>query len=115
MRLLFHVTPIFYNFEVRILAVALLSQFFSLFLVVTTFSHIPLPLCFQVWRLFTAVTFFGKLSFPFLINVYFLYSYAVQLERGIFDGQRAAMVYCVGIIWTLLLIIAYVMSLPVRR
>ena len=68
-----------------------------------------------MWRLFTAVTFFGKLSFPFLINVYFLYSYAVQLERGIFDGQRAAMVYCVAIIWTILLLIAYLMTMPVRH
>ena len=43
---------------------------------------------FQIWRPLTAL-FFYKPSFHWLINLYFLYSYSMRLETGIFAGRPA--------------------------
>ena len=43
---------------------------------------------FQIWRPVTAI-FFYKPSFHWLINLYFLYSYSMRLETGIFAGRPA--------------------------
>ena len=43
---------------------------------------------FQIWRPLTAL-FFYPTSFHYLINLYFLYSYSMRLETGIFAGRPA--------------------------
>ena len=50
----------------------------------------PLFHQFQIWRPITALFYYPltpQTGFHFLINLYFLYSYSIRLETGVFDGR----------------------------
>lgn len=68
---------------------------------------------FQFWRLFGCVFFMGKLGFPFLINVYFLYSYSLRLETGVFDGRPADYLFLLIFNWICLLILGVIVPLKI--
>jgi len=53
---------------------------------------------FQIWRPLTAL-FFYKPSFHWLINLYFLYSYSMRLETGIFAGRPADYAFMLFFSW----------------
>jgi len=66
---------------------------------------------FQIWRLLGCVFFMGKLGFPFLINCYFLYSYSLQLETGVFEGRPADYLFLLMFNWLCLVIIGFLVPL----
>lgn len=69
---------------------------------------------FQIWRPLTAVLFYpisGPRGFHYLINLYFLYSYSIRLETGIFDGRPADYVFMLFFNWLCLVIIGFVADL----
>lgn len=65
---------------------------------------------FQIWRLVSCGFFFGKLGFPFLMSMFWLYSYSLRLEQGHFERRTADFTWAIVVIWTVLLIIAYLME-----
>lgn len=68
---------------------------------------------FQFWRLLGCVFFMGKLGFPFLINVYFLYSYSLRLETGVFDGKPADYFFLLIFNWLVLIILGFIIPLKI--
>ena len=58
----------------------------------------PLWHQFQIWRPITAI-FYYPTSFHYLINLYFLYSYSMRLETGIFSGRPADYAFMLFFSW----------------
>jgi len=64
---------------------------------------------FQIWRPITALFFYPitpQTGFHYLIMLYFLYSYSIRLETGIFDGRPADYLFMLIFNWLCLVIIA---------
>ncbi|KAL5261535.1 hypothetical protein ACHWQZ_G007295 [Mnemiopsis leidyi] len=68
---------------------------------------------FQFWRMLGCVFFMGKLGFPFLINVYFLYSYSIRLETGVYDGKPADYFFLLIFNWLVLIILGFIIPLKI--
>jgi len=68
---------------------------------------------FQFWRMLGCVFFMGKLGFPFLINVYFLYSYSLRLETGVYDGRPADYFFLLIFNWLVLIILGFIIPLKI--
>eukprot|EP00048_Salpingoeca_helianthica_P016188 m.230909 g.230909 ORF g.230909 m.230909 type:complete len:225 (+) comp18189_c0_seq1:62-736(+) len=68
---------------------------------------------FQIWRLVSCFAFFGRLGFPFLMNVYFLYSYSLRLETGVYEHSKGDYVYMLLISGLVLLLIGAFLPLPI--
>lgn len=69
---------------------------------------------FQIWRIFTSVLYYpisGSRGFHYLLSLYFLYSYSVRLETGIFDGRPADYVFMLLFNLTCLVIIGFIAPL----
>ncbi|RDD43037.1 Derlin-1 [Trichoplax sp. H2] len=71
---------------------------------------------FQIWRLLTALFFFPinpMTGFQYLINLYFLYSYSIRLETGLFDGRPADFIFMLIFCWLTLILLMTPMVLSV--
>ncbi|PIK50879.1 putative derlin-1 [Apostichopus japonicus] len=63
---------------------------------------------FQLWRLITAVFYFPitpMTGFHYLIQLYFLYSYSIRLETGVFDGRPADYIFMLLFNWICLVLL----------
>lgn len=70
---------------------------------------------FQIWRAVTCVFYFPlspQTGFKFLINLYFLYSYSLRLETGLFDGRPADYFFMLILHWLMVTVIALFMGIP---
>jgi len=70
---------------------------------------------FQIWRPITALFYFPlvpQTGFQFLMNLYFLYSYSIRLETGVFDGKPADYLFMLVFNWICLIIIGLLASIP---
>lgn len=62
---------------------------------------------FQIWRPVTALFFYPVQSgFRFLANLYFLYTYSIRLETGLFDGRPADYGFLLLFCWACITIFA---------
>jgi len=64
---------------------------------------------FQIWRAATALFYYPlspQTGFHFLINLYFLYSYSLRLETGVFDGRPADYFFMLIFNWIISIIVA---------
>ncbi|XP_033096363.1 derlin-1-like [Anneissia japonica] len=69
---------------------------------------------FQIWRPITALFFYPitpMTGFHYLIMLYFLYSYSVRLETGVFDGRPADYLFMLIFNWIILVIIGFLVPL----
>ncbi|XP_042886204.1 derlin-1-like [Penaeus japonicus] len=61
---------------------------------------------FQIWRLVTCVFFYSvQRGFHFLITLYFLYSYSLRLETGLFARRPADYLFMLLFVWICCLIV----------
>eukprot|EP00088_Acartia_fossae_P035346 TRINITY_DN36417_c0_g1_i1.p1 TRINITY_DN36417_c0_g1~~TRINITY_DN36417_c0_g1_i1.p1 ORF type:complete len:230 (+),score=50.48 TRINITY_DN36417_c0_g1_i1:130-819(+) len=70
---------------------------------------------FQIWRGVTAIFFFPlspQTGFKFLINLYFLYSYSLRLETGLFDGRPADYLLMLVFNWLMTLLACLFLDIP---
>lgn len=65
---------------------------------------------FQIWRPVTAV-FFYPMGFHYLVNLYFLYTYSIRLETGLFDGHPANYLFMLLFNWICIVIVALLSDL----
>lgn len=65
---------------------------------------------FQIWRPVTSV-FFYPMGFHYLVNLYFLYSYSIRLETGLFDGHPANYLFMLLFNWICIVIVALLSDL----
>lgn len=68
---------------------------------------------FHIWRPFTAAVYYTitpQTGFHYLIMLYFLYSYSIRLETGIFAGRRADYVFMLAFCWLCAVILALALS-----
>lgn len=66
---------------------------------------------FHLWRPFTAA-FFYPTNFHFLIMLYFMYSYSIQLETGIFAGRPADYGFMLFFCWFCVAVTGLMMGFP---
>lgn len=69
---------------------------------------------FQIWRLVSAVFYYPitpMTGFHYLIQLYFLYSYSIRLETGVFDGRPADYIFMLLFNWICLVIIGFLAPL----
>ncbi|VDP08330.1 unnamed protein product [Soboliphyme baturini] len=71
---------------------------------------------FQLWRPVTALFYYPitpQTGFQYLIMIYFLYSYSLRLETGIFDGRPADYLCMLLFNWAAIVLIALFVNLHV--
>lgn len=86
----------------------LLGRFGFLSLSTLLLDYESLIYGFQIWRPFTALLSYPLMpqtGFHYLLNLYFLYSYSVRLETGVFDGKPADYLFLLIFNWLCLVII----------
>jgi len=70
---------------------------------------------FELWRPITALFYYPitpMTGFHYLMNLYFLYSYSVRLETGVFDGRPADYLFMLVFNWLCLVLIGLFIRLP---
>ncbi|XP_078482218.1 derlin-1-like [Ciona intestinalis] len=71
---------------------------------------------FQIWRPITAAIYYPitpMTGFHYLITLYFLYSYSIRLETGIFAGRPADYVFLLIFNWITTIILALALNIPI--
>lgn len=61
---------------------------------------------YEVWRIFTNFVFFGTLNINWIFHMFFLVNYSRMLEKGLFHGRQADMLYMMLLSAALLLLVA---------